>query len=67
MLSNDAVVPPGRGTAEEHHDPVTGELGERALRLAHQWPQRAAIFAQKFENFLRLCQDNWVAGWRDRG
>jgi hypothetical protein len=39
---------------EEHHDPVARELVERALKLARQWPQRAVVLAQKFEDFLRL-------------
>src|SRR5262249_60995004 len=39
---------------EEHHDPVARELVQRALELADKRPQSAVIFAQEFENLLRL-------------
>jgi hypothetical protein len=39
---------------EEHHDPVTRELVERALELGDERPQRAVVFAQERENLLRL-------------
>src|SRR5262249_26261075 len=39
---------------EEHHDPVAGELVERALELADKRPQRAVILTQEFEDFFRL-------------
>jgi hypothetical protein len=39
---------------EEHHDPVTGELVERPFELGDERPQRAVIFAQKFEDLLGL-------------
>src|SRR6516225_4024945 len=35
---------------EEHHDAVTGELVECSFELAHQWPQRAVVFAQEVEH-----------------
>src|SRR5215472_10724713 len=33
-------------------NPVTGELVECPFELAHQWPQRAVVFAQEVEDFL---------------
>src|SRR5262249_41240888 len=42
------------GVVEEHHDPIAGELVERALELADQRPQRAVIFAQEIQHLLGL-------------
>jgi hypothetical protein len=44
----------GHRIVEEHHNPVTGELVERALKLADQRRLRAMIFAQEIEDFLGL-------------
>src|SRR5262249_15619758 len=40
---------------KEHHDSVTGKLVERSLELAHKWPERAVVLAQKIEHLLGLC------------
>jgi hypothetical protein len=42
----------GHGVVEEHHDPITRELVERALELADEWSQRAVVFAQEIEDFF---------------
>jgi len=39
----------GRRVVKEHHDPVAGELDERALELTDERSQRAMVLAQKFE------------------
>jgi hypothetical protein len=47
-------VKAGYRIIEEHHDPVAGELVERALELPDERPQHAMVFAQEIEHFLRL-------------
>src|SRR6516162_8762520 len=42
----------GHGVIEKHHDPVAGELVERAFELADEWPQCAMIIAQEVQHLL---------------
>jgi len=42
----------GHRIVKEHHDPVTGEMVERALELGDERPQRAMVFAHENEDFL---------------
>ena len=42
------------GIVEEHHDAIARELIECSLELSDERAQRAVIFAQEVEHFLRL-------------
>jgi hypothetical protein len=54
MLTARGGVGDRHGVIEEHHDPITRELVERALEPADERSQSAVVFLQEVEDFLGL-------------